>query len=73
MKYILSIINSFSIIFSLFKKIINILYNKSILSYIIYKWSYMIKLLDQKIYIFMDEYYVLLFYQMNPTIEYYLV
>jgi hypothetical protein len=28
----------------------------------------MIKLLDQKNYIFMDEYYVLYFYQMKPKI-----
>jgi len=33
----------------------------------------MIKLLDQKQYIFMDEYYVLYFYQVRPTIKYYLV
>jgi len=33
----------------------------------------MIKLLDQKIYIFMDEYYVLHFYQVRPRIKYYLV
>jgi hypothetical protein len=33
----------------------------------------MIKLLDQKNYIFMDEYYVLHFYQVTPTIKYYLV
>jgi hypothetical protein len=46
------IINNFYIIFSLFTNIfINILYNKYMLSYIIYKWSYMTKLLDQKNYI----------------------
>jgi len=33
----------------------------------------MIKLLNQKIYIVMDEYYVLHFYQVRPTIRYYLV
>jgi len=33
----------------------------------------MIKLLDQKNNIFMDEYYVLHFYQVRPTIKYYLV
>jgi len=38
-----------------------------------YKWFYMIKLLDQKNYIFMNEYYVLHFYQVRPTIKYYLV
>jgi hypothetical protein len=33
----------------------------------------MIKLLEQNIYFFMDEYYVLHFYQVKPTIKYYLV
>jgi len=33
----------------------------------------MLKVLDQKHYIFMDEYYVLHFYQVRPTIKYYLV
>jgi len=33
----------------------------------------MIKLLDQKNYVFMNEYYVLHFYQVRPTIKYYLV
>jgi hypothetical protein len=33
----------------------------------------MIKLLDQINYVFMDEYYVLHFYQVRPTIKYYLV
>jgi hypothetical protein len=33
----------------------------------------MIKLLNQKIYIVMDEYYVLHFYQVRPTIKYYLI
>jgi hypothetical protein len=33
----------------------------------------MIKILDQKSYISMDEYYVIHFYQVKPTIKYYLV
>jgi len=33
----------------------------------------MIRLLDQKNYVFMNEYYVLHFYQVRPTIKYYLV
>jgi hypothetical protein len=33
----------------------------------------MIKILDQKTYISMDEYYVIQFYQMKPTIKYYLM
>jgi len=33
----------------------------------------MIKILDQKNYISMDEYYVIHFYQMKPTIKYTLV
>jgi len=33
----------------------------------------MIKLLGKNIYFFMDEYYVLLFYQVKSTIKYYLV
>jgi len=33
----------------------------------------MIKLLDEKNYVFMHEYYVLHFYQVRPTIKYNLV
>jgi len=33
----------------------------------------MIKALDQKCFISMDEYYVIHFYQVKPTIKYYLV
>jgi hypothetical protein len=33
----------------------------------------MIKTLDQKCCIFMDEYYVIHFYQVKPTLKYYLV
>jgi hypothetical protein len=40
--------------------------------HIIYKWSYMIKILDQKKKICMDEFYVFSFYQVKPTIKYYL-
>jgi hypothetical protein len=35
--------------------------------------SYIIKILDSKSYISMDEYYVIQFYQLKPTIKYYLV
>jgi len=74
MKFLLQIVNKFIIIFIWITNIcINKIYNKWIFSYIIYIRSYMIKTLDQKSFISMDEYYVIHFYQVKPTIKYYLV